>query len=108
MFIFVERADVMTLNASYHFPALRLILDGSQQYKVVRTICDAADVLVNDWPADDGEEYLGALVACLNAYYETVPASVVRDALIKAANEVSIPHISLVSQDVGQPHRARG
>jgi hypothetical protein len=97
----------MTLYASYQFPALRLMLDGSHRYTVVRTICDAAAVLVNEWPTDEGDEYICALVACLSSYHEKVHPSVVRDALIRAADEGNIRHISLVTHWASQTHRSR-
>ncbi len=86
----------MSSYASYRFRAVRLLMNGPKNYRIVRSVSDAAEVLVADWPSDDGEEYLGALVACLDALRETLPAIAVREALIRAADEVRIPHMSLV------------
>jgi len=86
----------MNRHTSHHFPALRLVLNGRQKYKVVRTVRDAAETLISDWPSHDGEQYIIAVRVCLDAYYDVVPASEVREALIRAANEEHIPHISVV------------
>ena len=86
----------MSLNISDEFPAIRLLFGGAQRYKLVQTVADAAMVLVEDWPCDDGEEYINALVVCLNAYQHAVPARAAREALIRAADEVRIPHLSIV------------
>jgi hypothetical protein len=86
----------MSLNTSYQFPAVRLVMDGAERYRLIRTVADVAEVLVKDWPSDDGEEYINALVACLDAYKETIPAVAAREALIRAADEVRIPHFTLV------------
>jgi hypothetical protein len=87
----------MNRHTSHHFPAVRLVVNGRQKYRVVKTVRDAAEALLSDWPCQDGEQYMIAVQACLDAFYDVVPAQVVRDALIRAANEDQIPHISLVS-----------
>ena len=86
----------MSLNIPDKFPAVRLLFGGAQRYRVVQTVADAAMVLVEDWPCDDGEEYINALVVCLNAYKHSVPALAAREALIRAADEVRIPYHSIV------------
>ncbi len=86
----------MNLGTSSEFRAIGLILNGTERYKLIRTVADAAEVLVRDWPCDDGEEYINALVACLNAYKGAVSAEVARQTLIRAADEVSIPYLTVV------------
>jgi len=87
----------MTLNTSHAFPTLGLILNGAERSRLVRSVADVAEVLVRDWPCDDGEEYINALVACLEAHKNNIPPSAAREALIRAADEVSMPYLSLVS-----------
>jgi hypothetical protein len=87
----------MKRYTSQHFPALRLVMNGREKYRVVKTVRDAAEALLSDWPCHDGEQYMIAVQACLDAFYDVVPAEVVGDALIRAANEDRVPHISLVS-----------
>lgn len=86
----------MSSYASYQFRAVRLLMSGPKNYRLVRSVDEAAEVLVAHWPSEDGEEYLGALVACLDALREAIPAIAVREALIRAADEVRIPHMSVV------------
>ncbi|MBB3320491.1 MULTISPECIES: DUF982 domain-containing protein [unclassified Rhizobium] len=86
----------MSLNTPDKFPAVRLLFGGAQRYKLVQNVADAAMVLVEDWPCDDGEEYINALVVCLNAYKRAAPALAAREALLRAADEVRIPHLSIV------------
>lgn len=88
----------MSSNASYQFPALRLVVRGPEKYRLIQDVNDAADVLVTQWPIDDGDEYVSALVACLDALHRRVPAIVVREALIRAADEVHIGHLSLARE----------
>jgi hypothetical protein len=71
-------------------------MSGPKKYTLIQTVGDAAEVLVTQWPSDDGEEYFGAVVACLDALHQTASPHTVREALIRAANEVHIPHLSLV------------
>ncbi|WP_074067722.1 DUF982 domain-containing protein [Rhizobium gallicum] len=86
----------MMRHTSAQFPALRLVVSGREKYRVIRTVSDAAEMLMSEWPADDGEEYVAAVRACLDAFYDVIPPDAVRAALIRAANEDRIPHISVV------------
>ncbi|MEZ2224420.1 DUF982 domain-containing protein [Rhizobium sp. RCC_161_2] len=86
----------MVWHASRQFSALRLVVHGAEKYRVIRTVRDAAMTLISDWPSDDGEEYVTAVRACLDALYDIVPPEAVREALIRAANEERIPYISIV------------
>jgi len=91
-----ERATVMIEYGYDEFPALALVLTGQEKYRVVRTVSDAAEILISDWPTNEGEEYITAIRACLDAFHQVVPPTVVRTALIRAANAVRISHISVV------------
>jgi hypothetical protein len=86
----------MEWHTSRQFSALRLVVHGGEKYRVIRTVRDAAVTLISDWPSDDGEEYVTAVRACLDALYDIVPPEAVREALIRAANEERILHISVV------------
>lgn len=79
-----------------NFPALVLVMKGQEKYRVVRTVREAAEMLVSEWPTEDGEEYISALLACLEAHRNAVPPQTVRDALIRAANESNVAHLSVV------------
>lgn len=87
----------MKWHTSHQFPAVRLIVRGREKYKVIRTVRDAAETLINYWPSDDGEEYVIAVRLCLRALHDEVPPEAVREALIRAADEERISHISVVA-----------
>ncbi len=86
----------MKWHPSHQFPALRLMMNDRKKYRVVRSVRDAAEALISDWPSDDGEEYWSAVMICLHAHHNVIPAEEVRAALIRAANEERIAHLSLV------------
>jgi len=52
--------------------------------------------LISDWPTDDGEEYVVAIRACLDALHDVIPPEAVREALIRAAAEERILYISVI------------
>ncbi|MFT4183336.1 MAG: DUF982 domain-containing protein [Rhizobium sp.] len=87
----------MKWHTSHQFPALRLVVHGRKKYKLIRSVRDAAMTLISDWPSDDGEEYVVAVRTCLDALHNVVPPEAVREALIRAADEERISHISIVS-----------
>ncbi|WP_132961013.1 DUF982 domain-containing protein [Rhizobium sp. BK251] len=82
---------------SHQFPALTLVGRGKQKYRVITTVIEAAETLMTDWPDDDGEEYVAAVYACLRCLYDEIPPDSVRTALMRAADEVRISYISVVS-----------
>jgi hypothetical protein len=86
----------MNMNTSHHFPALWLLTSVGEKYKIVETVDDAAEMLLQRWPSNGGREYIGALKACRDALYDIVPAEVVRDALMRAADESVICYIHVV------------
>ena len=86
----------MKLHTSQQFSTLRLVVRGAEKYRVIRTVKDAAVALISDWPSDDGEEYMAAVRACLDALHDVIPPEAVRDALIRAADEEHILYISVV------------
>lgn len=87
----------MKWHTSHQFPTLRLVVRGREKYRTIKTVRDAAVTLIQDWPSDDGEEYVTAVRACLDALHDQIPPEAVRAALIRAADEERISHISLVS-----------
>ena len=86
----------MKWHTSHDFPPLRLVMNGQRKYRVIRSVRDAAEVLITEWPAQDGEAYIVAVRACLDAYNRTIPVADARAALIKAANEDGMAHFSVV------------
>ncbi|WFR97854.1 DUF982 domain-containing protein [Rhizobium tumorigenes] len=94
--LMVELVSGMLRHTSNQFPTLRLILKGREKYKSIRTVHEAAATLLGEWPTDDGDCYFEAIMTCLDALYKATPPALVRAALIRAADEENIGHISLV------------
>ncbi|ASR10849.1 MULTISPECIES: DUF982 domain-containing protein [Rhizobium] len=85
----------MKWHTSGEFTPLMLVVSGSEKYKLVATLFQAAEMLTASWPVDDGEEYLIAIRACRNAIHGEIPAQDARAALIRAADEAGIPVITV-------------
>ena len=85
----------MKWHTSAQFTPLMLVVSGSEKYKLVATLFQAAEMLTVSWPIDDGEEYLIAIRACRNAIHGEIPAQDARAALIRAADEAGIPVITV-------------
>ncbi|MDU0361551.1 DUF982 domain-containing protein [Rhizobium sp. 25PS6] len=85
----------MNWHTSGEFAPLMLVVNGPEKYKLVATLCQAAEMLMVSWPIDDGEEYLIAIRACRNAIHGEIPAEDARAALIRAADEAGIPVITV-------------
>jgi len=81
------------------FAPVGLVLGGSGSRVVVATLRDAAAVLLNDWPDDDGEEYVIAVKACVDALMGTVTKEAFRQAFLKAALEARFATFSVVTGD---------
>ena len=86
----------MSLDKSPQFPALWLLVDVGQQYKVVNTVIGAADILVHDWPPNVGMAYLRALEACQDALRDNGPIDAVPEALMRAADESFVCYIRVI------------
>jgi hypothetical protein len=62
----------------------------------IRTWEGAAIALLNMWPVDDGEAYVVAVKACLDAMLRQIKPEIARVALIRAAEEAGSPVITVV------------
>lgn len=97
----------MQWNTSADFPPLVLFLGGRGQHKIVRTARDAADVLMTDWPFEDGEEYVVAVKACADAITGKNGMEGLRESLISAAREAGIAVLSVIPNNrTTTPHMA--
>ncbi len=85
----------MNRYSSQEFSTLMLVLEDREAYKI-RTLDDVATVLLNLWPDEDGEDYVIAIKACLDAKLGEVAPELARRALIKAAEEVGVGVITIV------------
>jgi len=78
------------------FVPLMLVMGGPEKYRLVTSLGDAAAALITAWPSDDGEDYVVAVRACLDAIHGNASAHDARTALIRAAKEAGIPVITVV------------
>jgi hypothetical protein len=83
---------VMFPHSSRAFQTVPLFSSGTTLK--IRTLVDAAEALLLQWPADDGEEYVVVVKKCLNAVMGVAPANHTRQALIAAASEAGMRAIA--------------
>lgn len=57
-----------------------------------------------DWPYDDGEEYVAAVKACVDAICGKIAPEQFREALLRAADEAGITALTVVRK---MPERRR-
>ena len=86
----------MNWNTSSTFTPVGLALSGQAAHKVVRTLGDAAYILIKDWPYDDGEEYFGAVQACVDAISGHIAPEQFREAFLRATEEAGIATLTVV------------
>ncbi|MBB3445703.1 DUF982 domain-containing protein (plasmid) [Sinorhizobium sp. B11] len=86
----------MEWNTYERFPPLVLMLGGREKYRVLRTLRDAAEVLIADWPSEDGEEYVVAVKACVDAITGQIDVGELQDAIRRAAAEAGIAILTVV------------
>ncbi|MBX4956378.1 DUF982 domain-containing protein [Rhizobium lentis] len=91
----------MCWNTSSAFTPVALALRGPATRKIVRTLGDAAYLLINDWPSDDGEEYVAAVKACVDAISGKIAPERFREALLRAADEAGIAALTVVQPGIG-------
>ncbi|RDJ03031.1 DUF982 domain-containing protein [Rhizobium grahamii] len=80
-----------------------LVMCGPQKYLSISSLRHVAEALILAWPSDDGDEYVSAVKACLDAIEGRVPALEARGALIRAADEAGIPVITVVPYGDAEP-----
>ncbi|KQV83526.1 DUF982 domain-containing protein [Rhizobium sp. Root1220] len=78
---------------SRDFQTVLLVFNGTTLK--IRTLVDAAEALLSQWPDEDGEEYVVAVKKCLDAIMGVAPANQARQALVAAAKEAGMRVISL-------------
>jgi adenosine/AMP kinase len=73
------------------FPSVQLAVHGLGQYRVINTVEEAAETLLDRWPEDEyGQAFEQALETCVKAMNDQAAPEAVRAALIKAAEEAEI------------------
>ncbi len=86
----------MATNRYSAFAPIGLKFHNNQPQIVIRNLTDAARVLIQDWPLDDGEDYVIAVKACADALIGEISAEEFRQTLLSAATEAGISALSLV------------
>jgi hypothetical protein len=86
----------MNWNTSSAFAPVGLALRGQGAHRIVRTVGDAAHILIKDWPSDEGEEYVAAVKACVDAISGQIAPEQFREALLRAADEACIAALTVV------------
>ncbi|MBB2713329.1 DUF982 domain-containing protein [Rhizobium sophoriradicis] len=88
----------MDWDATSAFTPVGLTLRGQPAHRIIRTLGDAAYVLLKDWPSDDGEEYFTAVKACVDAISGKIAAEQFREAFLRAADEAGIVALTVVQR----------
>jgi len=86
----------MNWNTSSAFTPIGLALRGRGAHKIVCTVGDAARILIKDWPCGDGDEYVAAVKACVDAINGQIGPEQFRKALLRAADEAGIAALTVV------------
>ncbi|MBX5213977.1 DUF982 domain-containing protein [Rhizobium sp. NLR10a] len=86
----------MCWNTSSVFTPVGLALRDRTTRKIVRTLGEAAGILIRDWPSDDGEEYVAAVKACVDAISGRIAPEQFREALLRAADAAGIAALTVV------------
>jgi hypothetical protein len=66
---------------------------------VIRNLTEAARVLIQDWPLDDGEDYVIAVKACADALSGDISPEAFRRTFLSAAIEAGVSTLSLVCDE---------
>lgn len=90
----------MATNRYSAFAPIGLNFHNKRPRAVIRNVTDAARVLIQDWPLDDGEDYVIAVKACADALIGEASPEELRQALLRAADEAGIPALSLVQDEL--------
>jgi hypothetical protein len=83
----------MKCNRS-RFEPIILVFAERKDRKVIRTARDAAEVLLREWPTDDGEEFFVAVKTCLDVIAGKAEPEKLHEAIVRAAYEAGIATIT--------------
>lgn len=86
----------MKWDTSTEFDPVILRFDGNSEHVIVHTVQEAADALIKNWPADDGEEYFSAVKACLDVMARKAEPEQLREALLRAAEEAGVTIVAIL------------
>lgn len=86
----------MEWDASRRIDPIILVFAETGVRKIVRTARQAAEILMQDWPIDDGEEFFSAVKACLDVINGDTEPDRLRQAIIRAAAEAGVAAITVI------------
>lgn len=86
----------MKWDTSASFDPLILVFKDGNKRLIVRTVGEAANVLMREWPSDDGEGFLSAVKACLDVMTGKAEADELRAAIIRAADEAGVTALAVL------------
>lgn len=84
----------MKWDTSKRFEPIILVFAERKDRKVVRTAREAAEVLLEEWPVDEGEEFLVAVKTCLDVITGKIEPEKLHEAIVRAAYEAGIAAIT--------------
>ncbi|MBB3443865.1 hypothetical protein FHT93_003736 [Rhizobium sp. BK379] len=87
---------VMKFDTSTEFDQVILIFKDPGRQLIVRTVQEAANALLKDWPSDDGEEFLSAVKACVDVMTGKASSWELRSAILRAANEAGVAAVAVL------------
>ncbi|MBB3659795.1 hypothetical protein FHX15_005063 [Rhizobium sp. BK650] len=86
----------MKLDLPTEIDQVVLIFKDPSRRLVVRTVHEAANALIKEWPSDDGEEFLSAVKACLDVMIGKASSTELRSAILRAANEAGVAAVAVL------------
>ncbi|MBW9051359.1 DUF982 domain-containing protein [Rhizobium mesosinicum] len=86
----------MKLDMSTEIDQVVLIFKDPGRRLILRTVHEAANALIKEWPSDDGEEFLSAVKACLDVMIGKASSTELRSAILRAANEAGVAAVAVL------------
>ncbi|SCB60385.1 Protein of unknown function [Rhizobium aethiopicum] len=86
----------MEWDISVEFDPVILVFDNPERFFSVRTAVGAANALMNEFPCDDGKEFLAAIEICLDVVNGNAKPEQLRAAIIRAADEAGVTTVAVL------------
>ncbi|MBY5346062.1 DUF982 domain-containing protein [Rhizobium leguminosarum] len=80
----------MNRNLNSVFEPIALSMNRNETWAIVCTLRDAVRLLIREWPSGDGEEYMTAVKACVDAVNGDIGLDQFRAVLLSAAGDAGI------------------
>ncbi|MFS2175474.1 DUF982 domain-containing protein [Rhizobium pisi] len=86
----------MEWDTTIEFAPVILLFKDPDRLFSVRTAIGAANMLIKEFPSDDGEEFLAAIEICLDVVMGNTDPEQLRAAIIRAADEAGVTAITVL------------